>query len=403
MKVLQINSFCGVGSTGRIATDLSREMTREGIDNLIYYGVGQSNYELSRRFGGIANLRTHQLGTRLTGRHGFFSAHTTKEMVRSIQEYDPDVIHLHNIHGHYLNVKVLFDYLSQADKPVVWTLHDCWALTGHCAHFDAIGCEKWKSGCHDCPQKRAYPDSWLFDRSRENWVKKKALFQAVRWLHLVTPSQWLADLARESYFTNAEVCVIPNGIDLTVFTPSPSELRQKYAPQGQKLVLGVTSVWSERKGLSDLIELSNRLGKNFCTLLIGLSKEQLARLPEGVMGRARTDSTQQLAQYYTAADVFVNPTYEDTFPTTNLEALACGTPVVTYRTGGSPEAIDEHTGIVVAKGDIASLQEAVERASTGMFQQKVCCEHAKQFDRQLAGRRYIELYRSLTQEKITNQ
>ena len=395
MKVLQINSVCGVGSTGRIACDLSREMTGAGIDNRIFYGVGQSDYELSRKFGGFVSLRTHQLGTRLTGRHGFFSTHTTKEMVQAIREYDPDIIHLHNIHGHYLNIEVLFRYLAGAGKPVVWTLHDCWAFTGHCAHFDLIGCEQWKTGCYDCPQKRSYPDSWFVDQSRRNWRRKKALFCSVDRLHLVTPSRWLANLAGESFLSDAQVSVIPNGIDLSAFSPSQSDLRREYAPNGQKIVLGVTSSWSQRKGLGDLFELSRRLGDGYRVLLIGLSKEQAAALPHGVCAKEHTDSVKQLAEYYTAADVYVNPTYEDNFPTTNLEALACGTPVITYDTGGSPEAVDEHTGVVVPRGDLDALQKAVESTAQGIFDSNACCERAKQYDRKLTAERYVRLYQGL--------
>ena len=401
MKVLQINSVCGVGSTGRIVYDLSREMTSAGIDNRIFYGVGQSNYELSRRFGGVVSLRTHQLGTRLTGRHGFFSTHSTRDMVNAIREYDPDIIHLHNIHGHYLNIKVLFRYLADAGKPVIWTLHDCWAFTGHCAYFDAVGCNKWKTGCHHCPQRHEYPGSWFWDRSRINWAQKKNLFGSVPYLHLVTPSQWLADLTRESFLSNVSVSVIYNGIDLSVFSPTENVLRDHYTPQGKKIVLGVAMGWEERKGLRDLLELGRRLGDGFHIVLIGLRDDQVASLPEGISGKMRTDSPQQLAQYYTAADVYVNPTYEDNFPTTNLEALACGTPVITYDTGGSPEAVDEHTGIVVPKGDMDALHRAVEIATQGVFDSNACCERAKKYDRRLTAERYIQLYQSMLNETGT--
>lgn len=353
MKVFQINTVCGVGSTGRIAVDLYRVLENEGHQCYIAYGRGKApkgiqSYKIESTLG----TYIHTGLSRLTDKEGLYSASATRKLIQVITSYAPDIIHLHNIHGHYLNYPILFQFLAQYKKPVVWTLHDCWAFTGHCAYFDFVGCEKWKTGCHHCPQLRSYPTSYWLDHSKENYQLKKELINQVKNLHIVTPSQWLADLVKQSFLSAYDVTVIHNGIDVSIFKPTNSDFRTIYGLQDKKVILGVASPWTARKGLQDFIKLADMLDDSMRIVLVGLNKKQLQALPKSIIGIERTNNAKELAAIYTAADVFFNPTYEDNYPTTNLEALACGTPVVTYRTGGSPESVGEGNGAVVEKGNV---------------------------------------------------
>lgn len=395
MKVLQINSVCGFGSTGRIAADLYRLLRDQGGQGLIAYGRGDSPADIPAiRIASDAEFKFHGAASRITDRQGFYSKAATKKLIEAAQAFDPDVIHLHNLHGYYLHLPTLFHWLAQADKPVVWTLHDCWAFTGHCSHFEYVGCDRWKNACHDCPQKKEYPASLLMDNSRRNYLQKKELFTSVKQMMLVTPSDWLKGLVQESFLGKYPVKRIYNGIDLSVFKPTNSNIREKFNLKDKKIVLGVASVWSPRKGLEDLCELSHRLGEGWKVAVVGLTPEQKQALPAGMLGITRTDSVQQLAELYTAADVFVNPTLEDNFPTTNLEALACGTPVVTYRTGGSPEAVDGTCGAVTGQNTADALAQAIQ-SGLASWTAEACVQRAQLFDSKARYSEYLALYQTL--------
>lgn len=361
MKILQINSTCGFGSTGRIAVDILNTVVKNGGEGLICYGRGEASGGVpSYKIGSEATVKIHGALSRITDRQGFYSTGATKELVRKIKEYDPDIIHLHNIHGYYLDIRVLFDYLKKCGKPIVWTLHDCWSFTGHCAYFTASGCDKWKTGCNNCPSKKEYPQSLLCDSSEKNYNEKKELFTGIPDLILVTPSVWLKNLVENSFFKEYPVKVINNGINTDVFRSTEGGFRRRYGIENKRIYLGVASVWEERKGLRDLITLSKMLNENESLVLVGLTKAQAEQLPESVIGIERTESAKELAEIYTAADVFLNPTYEDNYPTTNLEAIACGTPVVTYETGGSPESVTDGRGISVPVGDTEKMYKAAK-------------------------------------------
>ena len=392
MRVLQINSTCGYGSTGRIAVDILKEVQRSGGEAMIAYGrntapQGIPAYKITDENG----VRLHGALSRLTDRQGFYSAGATRRLVETIRRYDPDIIHLHNIHGYYLHVGILFDYLKTCGKPIVWTLHDCWAFTGHCAYFSYKGCEKWRTQCHSCPLKKEYPASLLADASRRNYTQKKALFTAPENITLVTPSAWLADLVKQSYLQKYPVKVINNGIDLTKFKPTESDFRQKHGLEQAQIVLGVASVWEERKGLKDLLLLSQKLQPHQKLVIVGLTDTQLQTLPADIIGIKRTNSIEELAALYSTADVFVNPTYEDNYPTTNLESISCGTPVITYRTGGSPESVDVGNGFVVEQGDIDGIVRALQQADGCKT------DTAQRFDAALRYKEYVQLYEQLLQ------
>ena len=360
MKVLEINTVCGIKSTGRICTDIADSLKENGHLCTIAYGREQvhSKYkDISYRMTNNLTVIMDGIITRIFDNAGFNSRQKTKNFINWIKEFDPDIIHLHNIHGYYINIEILFNYIKEAKKPVVWTLHDCWSFTGHCAYFTYIDCEKWKHGCHHCPKKTAYPSSLLFDNSKKNYQRKKALFENIPNLTIVTPSEWLADVVKNSFLKNHSVKVINNGIDTNIFKPTESDFKERFGLQDKKIILGVASIWEERKGLNDFYKLSELLNENEKIVLVGLSKKQKKCLPDNIIGITSTSSAAELATIYTAADVFVNTTYEDNYPTVNLEAQACKTPVITYRTGGSVESVPPEN--VINPGDIIELKKKI--------------------------------------------
>ena len=421
MKIVQVNTF-PYKATGAVMMGIHRLLTERGEDSYVVWARGRDardDHEIVIK--DELGVRLHGVYTRLTDRTGFASARATRRLLKRLDEIGPDVVHLHNIHGYYLHIGMLFDYLKARRIPLVWTLHDCWAMTGHCAFFDMAGCDRWKTGCHDCPQKSTYPASAFLDASRFNWSRKKELFTGLSGV-IVTPCEWLAGYVRQSYLRDYPVKVIYNGIDLNVFTPSDDAqkrvVRQKYGLDERPLVLGVASEWTERKGLRDIVSLSEKLSDGVQFAAVGLTAEQIRALPPAVKGIGRTANAGELAALYSAADVFINPTYEDNFPSTNVEALACGTPVLTYDTGGSPESIrigqtlaDRPIGAVVNKltssrADLDQVTQALNDllassrrpdGSPDPALETACRRAAGAFE---AGRRlneYVPLYEGLLQ------
>ena len=338
MKIFQINSTCGYGSTGRIAVDILKEIEANGDEGIIAFGRNSAPQDVvSYKIGSETLVKLHGILSRITDRQGFYSSFATKKLIEKIKEYNPDIIHLHNIHGYYLNVAILFNFLKEFNKPIVWTLHDCWAFTGHCVHFDFIGCHKWQTDCFKCPLKKDYPTSLVLDNSKKNFKEKKELFTAPEKITLVTPSRWLADVTRESFLGKYPVNVIYNGLDIDKFKPTKSDFREKNNLQDKFIILGVASVWDERKGLKDFLKLQEMLNENQRIVLVGLNDSQLSSLPEGIIGIKRTNSIEELAEIYSSADVFVNASQEETMGLTTAEALACGTPAVVYNATAVPE------------------------------------------------------------------
>lgn len=363
MKILMINSVCGIRSTGRICTDLARELEKHGHIVKVAYGreyVPEQFQKYAVRIGTDIDVKLHGVKARLIDGVGFGSKHATKKFIKWVMEYNPDIIHLHNLHGYYINIEILFKYLKTCGKKIIWTLHDCWAFTGHCVYFDYVGCDKWKLECNHCPQKREYPARIGPDFSKRNYYLKRKLFTDVPRLTLVTPSLWLADLVKKSFINQYAVQVIHNGVDTEVFHPTDSLLRDKYNLGNKKIILGVASIWDKRKGLESFVKLAKKIGEEYQIVLVGLSQAQIEELPKQIIGLTKTDSVKELAELYTLAYVFVNPTLEDNYPTTNIEAIACGTPVITFDTGGSAESAAMY-GISVRKGDIAGLENAIKQ------------------------------------------
>jgi len=397
MRILMINSFFSVGGPPRIVKGLYDVLTEDGNECLL----------AATREKPLENMEVFQLGSkysanwnalkaRIFDNEGFSAKKATQNLVRKIVEYNPDVIHLHNLHGYYINIRILFKFLEKANIPVVWTLHDCWAFTGHCSHFDFIGCEKWKTGCHHCPQKKMYPKSMVLDKSKRNWEEKKLLFSSPSNMTIVTPSNWLAELVKNSFLNKYPVEVIHNGIDLEVFKPTPSTWKEDHGIT-RPVILACAAVWGQRKGYDDVLKLAESLPK-YQIVIVGISKKQKMKLPSSIIGIQRTDSVRELVKLYSAADVFINPTYEDNFPTVNLEALACGTPVITYDTGGSPECIDQSCGVVVEKGN---MQEMVEKIPSAMkLKRDECIAFSQRFSKHI---KYSEYYKYFTEFIIGNK
>ena len=362
MKYLFINSVAGYGSTGRIAAETCRELMKDGHECVLAFGRNKANCEdvPTVQIGTAWDYRLHGVRGRLLDDHGFGSKAATRRFLDWVREYDPDVIWLHNIHGYYIHIGLLFDYLRGCGKKIFWTLHDCWSFTGHCAYFDFAGCDKWKTGCHHCPQKHTYPQSLLLDNSRRNYERKKLLFTGIPDLTLTVPSHWLESRVKQSFLGEYPVQVVYNKIDRTVFKPTPGDFREKYGLEKKTILLGVASVWEERKGLKDFLALSSMLDDRYRIVLIGLSEEQRKNLPQNILGLPRTNSLEELAQAYTAADLFVNPSVEETFGMTAMEARCCGTEAIVYKDTACEEIVNQFGGIAVDKG-AENLLAAIEK------------------------------------------
>ena len=399
-KLLQISIEVNSGSVGRIAEQIGETAMANGWQSYITYARNHlPSKSTTVRIGNMVDVYWHGVMTRLFDTHCLHSTLATRRLVKQIKEIAPDVIMLHHIHGYFLNMKVLFEYLASIETPVVWVFHDCWSMTGHCAHFEWVECDRWKSGCYDCPQKGGYPASALFDRSRKNYVEKRKLFTSVKNMTIVPVSNWLGNIVKESFLSNCNVEVIHNGIDISIFKPLQSDIKERYGISDKKVVLGVASPWSQRKGFDDFLKLYAQLPSNeFQIVMVGLSEQHQQQLPEGILGFSRTESVEELAKWYSAADVFFNPTYEDTYPTTNLEAISCGTPVVTYQTGGSPESLAVKTGRVVEKGNIAGAVQAIyDLCAKDRETMRVCCRDyaVEHFDKRNCFDSYMKLYEKL--------
>lgn len=366
MRLLIINSVLGFGSTGKIVLDIAREYEENGYEVKIAYGRKATDSEEGKKYGvrigNYSDVYYHVLYTRLTDKHGLASKGATKRFLKWADEYDPDVLWLHNIHDYYINYEDLFKWIkSRPQMEVKWTLHDCWAFTGHCSHFAYAKCDKWRSGCGNCLQLDQYPKS-IVDNSKRNFKRKKATFSGVSNLTIVTPSSWLKNLVKDSFLSEYPVEVVYNKIDTNLFKPTPSTFKADHGIQDKKMILGVANVWNDRKGLNDFIELSKLIDADtYKIVLVGLFENQIDNLKEvapSILALPRTSNAGELVKIYSASDVFVNPTYEDTFPTVNMEAEACGTPVITYDTCGCAETIKRSDSIVIEQ-DVKALYKQI--------------------------------------------
>lgn len=361
MKILMINSVCGIRSTGRICTDLAIALEAEGHDVKIAYGretnIPEQFQKYAVRIGTDLDVKLHVLKARFFDAAGFGSRRATKQFLRWVKEYDPDVIHLHNLHGYYINIELLFNYLKTYRKRIIWTLHDCWAFTGHSAYCDAVGCKKWKTGCSHCPEVGEYPKS-ILDHSSNNWERKKRIMQGLANMSIVTPSNWLSALAKESFLGEYPVRVIHNGIDTSQFHRVENNYRTRYGIGERFIILGVATVWNDMKGYSDFIKLSEMLDDTYRVVMIGLSKEEIKKIPSNILGVQRTNNLQELVSFYSIADVFLNLSYTESYGLTNVEAQLCGVPVICYDSGALRETAGI-SGIVIERGNVDAVEKAV--------------------------------------------
>ena len=363
VRVLIINVVCGTGSTGKICVDLARSYESSGDTVKIAYGRGGQVLPEYRKYGvrigSEFDVYCHGLLARVTDRQGCFSKRATEDFLKWADRYHPDEVWLHNIHGYYLNYEMLFRWIKEhPDIRVKWTLHDCWAFTGHCTHFMSVKCDRWREQCEKCPQKREYPASILMDHSKGNYVKKKESFCGVKNMTLITPSRWLADLVRESFLKEYPVEVVYNQIDKSIFRPTQSDFRQRYGLEKKTMILGVASVWNKKKGLDDFIELSHMLDDSYAIVLVGLTKRQIKKVSKRICGIGQVKSGKVLAKIYSETDVFVNPSREETFGMTTVEASMCGAKTIVYEGTACEEVAKKYGGIAVPAG-VEHLYEAI--------------------------------------------
>jgi len=402
-KVLSINSV-NFGSTGTIMLQIADTAADNNYKTFVSVPSARSNYrKQDHKTIFIGNRIERNLHLKLafyTGKNGCYSRLATQKFLKKVSEIKPDIIHLHNLHNCYINLELLFDYIKKNNISVVWTLHDCWAFTGQCPYYTMAECIKWKTGCHACPQFRQYPAAAV-DKTKEMYSLKKEWFTGVKNMTLVTPSKWLKNQVEESFLSDYPVIVINNGIDLNLFKPVESDFRRKYGLEDKKILLGVAVPWSDRKGLNVFLRLSEKLNPIYKIVLVGLSNEQLSKLPKNIVGLPKTQNKSELAEIYASADIFINPTFEDNFPTTNLEALACGTPVITFETGGSVESIDETCGATIPRGDIDRLLNVIYDDFWLSVTSDGCVKRGNLYRDTDRYKDYIQLYNDILKKNIT--
>lgn len=402
MKILQINTVYSQGSTGSIVKaihDLCKDNEIECFSACRWLPQEAKTEEDAIEISSKWDSRIHLLISRFTMFKGIGSFGRTVLFLRKVNAYNPDLIHLHNLHGSYINLPLLFKYIECHNVPVIWTLHDCWAFTAICSHFSLNGCGKWKDGCYRCQQKKQYSSSPL-DLTRVVWKYKKTLFTSMPKAVIVTPSKWLNNVARESFLKTYEIQTIYNGIDLKIFDKTASDFRTIHELDGKKVILGVAFNWSHAKGLDVFVELSKRLPENYKIVLVGTTQKTVDLIPDSIISIHRTADRHELAAIYTAADVFVNPTREEVFGLVNIEALACSTPVVTFNTGGSPESITPECGVVVPQDDIDAMESAIIHVCADPSYQENCRKRALQFDDKNCLKKYLDLYHKVIKASV---
>ena len=404
MKIVAIN-ITDSASTGRIMCEIQNLSLRKGTEYYTYslkprYKKSRKETKYNKYFSSFSEYAIHYFQSKYTGLFGFGSVIGTTFLVKHLKKIKPDIIHLHNLHNAYINLPILFNYINNNEIHVVWTLHDCWAFTGKCPHYEYIQCYKWITGCHSCEKYRNYPES-VIDRTSYMWKYKRQLFCGVHKMHLVTPSKWLKAQVEQSYLRKFDCRVINNGIDLTVFKPTDSSFRSQIHIDKEKfLILGVASVWGKSKGLDVFCDLAEKLDDRFRIVLVGINDQLAAKLPNSITAINRTNNQGDLAKIYSACDLFVNPTREDTFPTVNIEALACGTPVLTFLTGGSPEILNDKCGKAVPVDDINQMvQQIMFIFEERPYSREYCVQRAKCFDKNVKLKEYIHLYDELIKRR----
>jgi len=401
MKIMQINSVINYGSTGKLARDLYDFLESRGHECVIAFGRGTSTPGYKTiKIGSEIDQIIHLLRSRFIDRHGFGSKLATKKLIKKINEFKPDVIHLHNLHGYYLNIQILFEYISRNNIPVVWLLHDQWPISGHSAYFDLDTDGSIPSKLLNRKELSKYPSTIGFSSFQKNLKDKKNIFTSCNNMTIVTPSNWLSDVMKLSFLNKYQIKTIYNGIDTTLFQIDHSKtflLKKEWNATNKLIILGVASVWDERKGLRDFIQLANVLPvEEYQIVLVGIDNSKITDLSDNIICIKRTNDINELKDIYNASDIFVNPTYFDNFPTVNLEALACGTPVITYETGGSSESLNLITGSVVKQGDINSLLVEIKKwgRKTTTVSKRCRARVLSKFTKEISNEQYVQIFKN---------
>lgn len=393
MKVLLINAVCGTGSTGRIVADIWKALKDQGHEAKVAYGVGHGSIvspEDQICFNNKIGYYTHNILAKITDKTGMYSKRETKDLLKKIDEFQPDIIHLHNLHGYYINYPILFEYLAKKDIPVVWTLHDCWAYTGHCAYYSANQCALWKTDCEKCEHLQEYPRCYFNGNTKNNYKKKKAAFTSVSRMIITTPSNWLANEVKKSFLSKYPILTVYDAIDLNIFKPTASDFKTVHGIGSQQMILSVANVWEKRKGLDDIVELSKVLDSNKVLVIVGVDEDQKKKLPTDIIAIKRTANLDELVKIYSAADVFVNLSVEETFGMVTAEALACGTPVVAYDKTAVPEVVDKQSGVIVHAGNIQELVSGIRKAQS--ISSENARRRAEMFDKKTEIERFMYIY-----------
>jgi glycosyltransferase involved in cell wall biosynthesis len=362
LKVVQIVCEGKSGSTGRIAEAIGQEILNQGALSFIFVGRDQEKSESSiNKVGGRFNLYFHAFLTRLTDLHGLGSIYATIKLVTRLIKIKPHIIHLHHIHGYYINYFILFKFLEWKNCNVVWTFHDCWAYTGHCTHYSMVKCNKWKTECKSCPQRSEYPQSWFLDASLFSFRLKRNTFSRLKNLHIVCVSEWMRNEVRGSFLSHIDTSVIHNGIDINVFKSYDDnyETRLKYGLKENDFVLiSVAFPWRKAKGLDDIIALSSILPKECKIVLVGINPDLLKGC-SGIVAIPRTKNKSELAKLYSCSDLYLGLSYEESFGLTVAESLSCGTPVVVYSTTALPELVNDDVGFIIPEGEYSKICDIV--------------------------------------------
>ena len=395
-KLIQINTVSNT-STGKLMGDIQRKADACGYETLSIVGRRKPFSDLSCiKIGNPISFWCHVGITTLFDKHGYGSYFATKKVIRVLRREKPDIIHLHNLHGYYLYLPLLFRYIkNEFTGQLFWTFHDLWPVTGHCAHFTAAGCEKWKTGCEKCPQKKQYPVSLFLDGAKKNYENKKRLFSDFSNLTIVVPSMWMEQQVNKSFMSKYPIRVIPNGIDLETFTyrADYQELYEKYGIDNKKkILLGVASIWNNRKGLGDFLRLAEILSGEYQIVLVGLSRQQIKKLPQNITGIRRTENKDELVKLYSMAHIFVNPSVEESFSLVTAEALACGTPIIVLDTSAVKDFVCQENGVVLHTPDPEDYMDAIRIMEEKKMSRETIRETALKYDVKRYGERIMELY-----------
>lgn len=400
MRVLQINSLSRIQSTGRICAEISDYLNANGGEGYIAYADGIP-YEYGYKIGNIFDIKVHALLSRIFGTQAYFSKHSTKRLLNYIETLKPDIIHLHNLHANYINLKLLLEYLALKDIPTVITLHDCWFFTGKCTHYTLDNCFRWKTECYDCPRLKKDNKSWFFDRTSKMHKDKKDWFGLIPRLAVVGVSEWITNEAKKSILSSAQIITkIYNWVDFDIFKPvNPNNILHTLGIRNKFVILGVATNWSNTKGLDKFIELSTKIEVDTVIVLIGRLKHT-KKLPENIIHINETHNKYDLATYYSMADIFINFSLEETFGIVTAEALACGTPVIVMNSTANPELVGDRCGYITESCNIDEIINKINEVKHfgKNYYSQYCINFAKEnFDIQKRIKDYIATYKKVSE------